>query len=688
MKYINLYLTNAKLYSVTFNTNPPSSIDDFIITEITKTEEYYILTANSESQFFIITPPENFKLNKASPITINGDFEQLKVRTNTFYTDLNGFWVQLNPTEDTEGVETDYVTLQAYEEDTNYLNKRGLQTLYSIWKQDSNSYVQKTGDTMTGKLIVQNSIQEGYQTTASGNYSHTEGYQTTASGDYGAHAEGCETTASGTRSHAEGLNTLAAGEGAHAEGRDCQATGLQAHAEGAGAKASAQATHAEGNGTTASALGAHAENGNTTASGISSHAEGTYSTASGKASHSEGCKTVASGENSHSEGFFTKASGKNSHAEGTIIGTEHVLNGAKNTTTYTISGEVAIGQYILYNNPQSGINNKVCEILTTLYDSAQDLSTITVDTSLYSGKIIDTTVLVFWPDSNLASGESSHTEGGNTKSLGDYSHAEGYYTIASGTASHAEGYQGVAKGNYSHVDGIGHLAIGIGSHAEGGYSSAQTRTRDIVSISADRKTVVVTAESSLEESFIGCLIYQDSTKATVIAEEPETLQDQTKNWQKRTLTFDKPIPDSISSYFSLYKLGNATVGSSSHAEGQQTTAAGDFSHTEGFKTVARAEYSHAEGISTEARRSNQHVEGRFNIPDETSLHILGNGNYNSRSNAHTIAADGTAWFSGDIYTGSTSGTNKDTGSKKVATEDYVRNLLQEFATLNNLNMPS
>jgi hypothetical protein len=91
MKYINLYLTNAKLYSVTFNTNPPSSIDDFIITEVTKTEEYYILTANNESQFFIITPPENFKLNKAFPITINGDFEQLKVRTSPFYTDLNGF---------------------------------------------------------------------------------------------------------------------------------------------------------------------------------------------------------------------------------------------------------------------------------------------------------------------------------------------------------------------------------------------------------------------------------------------------------------------------------------------------------------------------------------------------------------------------------------------------------------------
>lgn len=39
-----------------------------------------------------------------------------------------------------------------------------------------------------------------------------------------------------------------------------------------------------------------------------------------------------------------------------------------------------------------------------------------------------------------------------------------------------------------------------------------------------------------------------------------------------------------------------------------------------------------------------------------------------RSNAHTLDWSGNAWFAGDVYVGSTSGTNKDAGSKKLATE--------------------
>ena len=34
-----------------------------------------------------------------------------------------------------------------------------------------------------------------------------------------------------------------------------------------------------------------------------------------------------------------------------------------------------------------------------------------------------------------------------------------------------------------------------------------------------------------------------------------------------------------------------------------------------------------------------------------------------------------AWYAGDVYVGSTSGVNKDDGSKKLATEEYVNNLL-------------
>lgn len=114
--------------------------------------------------------------------------------------------------------------------------------------------------------------------------------------------------------------------------------------------------------------------------------------------------------------------------------------------------------------------------------------------------------------------------------------------------------------------------------------------------------------------------------------------------------------------------GNETEASSpnSHAEGNNTTASGNSSHAEGYSTTASGEYSHAEGRTTIAQGNNQHVQGKYNIADTTSAHIMGNGSGSSnRSNAHTLDWSGNAWFAGDIYTGSTSGTNKDDGSVKL-----------------------
>lgn len=114
----------------------------------------------------------------------------------------------------------------------------------------------------------------------------------------------------------------------------------------------------------------------------------------------------------------------------------------------------------------------------------------------------------------------------------------------------------------------------------------------------------------------------------------------------------------------------------SHAEGSETTASGSYSHTEGANTTASGSCSHAEGFKTIAQGNKQHVQGQYNIEDTTSAHILGNGTAdNVKSNAHTIDWSGNAWFAGDVYTGSTSGTNKDGGSKKLATEEYVNNLV-------------
>lgn len=135
------------------------------------------------------------------------------------------------------------------------------------------------------------------------------------------------------------------------------------------------------------------------------------------------------------------------------------------------------------------------------------------------------------------------------------------------------------------------------------------------------------------------------------------------------------------------KAGDETVTENgyvraAHAEGYATTATGAGSHAEGQWTVAKKASSHAEGHATIAAAASQHVEGNFNIEDAdgTYVHIIGNGSSETRSNAHTVDWSGNAWYQGDVYVGSTSGTNKDDGSKKLATEEIMNTSLETAKT--------
>lgn len=122
--------------------------------------------------------------------------------------------------------------------------------------------------------------------------------------------------------------------------------------------------------------------------------------------------------------------------------------------------------------------------------------------------------------------------------------------------------------------------------------------------------------------------------------------------------------------------GTTASGQASHSEGSGTIAEGAASHAEGYYAAAKGKNSHAEGYFTIASGENSHAEGKYNIEDSENLYanIVGNGSTsNARSNAHTLDWQGNAWYSGNVYVGSTSGTNKDEGSKKLATEEYVNN---------------
>lgn len=134
--------------------------------------------------------------------------------------------------------------------------------------------------------------------------------------------------------------------------------------------------------------------------------------------------------------------------------------------------------------------------------------------------------------------------------------------------------------------------------------------------------------------------------------------------------------ETVASGFQSHAEGYRTIAyqPNSHAEGSGTFACGYQSHAEGDSTTALGESSHAEGLGTISGSGYQHVEGKYNVKDSDStyIHIAGNGSSDTaRSNAHAIDWSGNAWFSGDVYVGSDSGTNKDSGSKKLATEEYV-----------------
>lgn len=218
---------------------------------------------------------------------------------------------------------------------------------------------------------------------------------------------------------------------------------------------------------------------------------------------------------------------------------------------------------------------------------------------------------------NTASGNQSHAEGMSAKAEGPESHAEGGDTTAIGSQSHAEGRGTIARKNQSHAEGNVTKAEGTCSHAEG-----QNTTASGDFSHAEGKDTTASGDFSHAEG--------SSTTAS---------------------------------------------GNYSHAEGTGTIASGNSTHAEGQGAKANGIISHAEGWSTIASGEEQHVQGRFNIEDTSNQysHIVGNGSITDRSNAHTLDWSGNAWFSGDVYTGSTSGTNKDDGSKKLATEEFVNN---------------
>ena len=136
---------------------------------------------------------------------------------------------------------------------------------------------------------------------------------------------------------------------------------------------------------------------------------------------------------------------------------------------------------------------------------------------------------------------------------------------------------------------------------------------------------------------------------------------------KNSITTTDPKNNEIGDY--SVALGDNTFaeGIRSFAMGAHSRATGDYSIAIGDQACTNTDNGCAIGEYVITQAKNQTALGCYNKIDSDNLFVIGNGtNESSRSNAHTLSKNGIAWFEGDIYTGSTSGTNKDEGSVRLA----------------------
>ena len=226
-----------------------------------------------------------------------------------------------------------------------------------------------------------------------------------------------------------------------------------------------------------------------------------------------------------------------------------------------------------------------------------------------------------------ASGNASHAEGNKTTASGWYSHAEGDETMASGGASHAEGDETTASGGASHAEGNGTTASGQASHAGGRYNVA-----DSSEYSYDLTTMELYVNKSATDYSFGTDITIDLDSGKCLLRNKKPLSPVAGFKDCYIQAKDESV-----AYWVLSSKQNPNNSSS---------------------IICQV-------VKVNVGKSNQPSYMHYAT-------IIGNGTSDyTRSNAYTLDWDGNAWFAGDVYVGSTSGTNKDDGSKKLATEAYV-----------------
>ena len=448
-------------------------------------------------------------------------------------------------------------------------------------------------------------------------------------------------------------DTYKLGENAFAEGRNTMASGLNSHAEGLDTKAKAWNSHAEGRETEAQSWSSHAEGRGTIANRPSQHVQGEYNI-----SDVTSLDIVGNGtdDNNRSNAYTLDANGNAWYSGDIYIGS------TSGTNKDAGSKKVATEEYV---------NNKV----VTDYDKLTNRPTL--KTNVTTSQPVS--------ESELITGEMTLHKISKT---GDYNDLNNKLNIMNGSAMGSLRTVGATAedskyklGRYAFAEGG--TAIGYKSHTEGaGVTGSFAFT--IISGDSTAKTYTLSNVTGLTVGMLysiqyGNTIARDAGTITAINSSTKTI---TVDTYKTLGTKDNylfilqsPGLGDISYDEGEYAHAEGTgvaVGDYSHAEGHNTKALWASSHAEGESTIARGWRSHAEGYGTVANGRNQHASGTYNIADNRYLVIVGNGSSDSsRSNAYTLDTNGNAWYSGEVYVGSTSGTHKDSGSKKLITLDEI-----------------
>lgn len=243
------------------------------------------------------------------------------------------------------------------------------------------------------------------------------------------------------------------------------------------------------------------------------------------------------------------------------------------------------------------------------------------------------------PDGTL--NNYSAVQGYRTEASKQGSHAEGSYSRATRDGSHAEGSNTEASGYNSHAEGDGTKASGTGAHSEGEKTVANTKflhTSGRFNLFEDR--YYSGTERRSKRFYKSDDIYHSSNY---------TFDSKTGKF-----TLVNPVKCDFSNFITrmFYIIGESPS---------------DFMYFPTSLKQSSSSWIEYDSLmySAKDRKEGYKTYGTY-------AHIVGNGESDSkRSNAYTLDWEGNAWFAGDVYVHSTSGTNKDEGSVRLATEDQL-----------------